>query len=56
MNNLAAHEFALRSQAGSRRNFLLNFCKNDFDVTSECSESENKDDQAALRTNYKSLY
>lgn len=55
MNNLAAHEFTLRSQRGNRREFLLNFCQDDFDVVSELSESENKEDLDAMKAGYKSL-
>ena len=56
MNKLAAYEFALRTKySNNKREFLLDFCKESFDVQSEISESENKEDHVALRSEYKSL-
>lgn len=56
MNKLAAYEFALRTKhLNNKREFLLDFCKESFDVQSEISESENKEDHVALRCEYKSL-
>lgn len=56
MNNLAAHEFTLRSQASNRREFLLNFCQDDIDAaSSDLSESEIKEDFDAMKAGYKSL-
>lgn len=56
MNKLAAYEFALRTKhINNKREFLLDFCKESFDVQSEISESENKEDCVALRSEYKSL-
>lgn len=51
MNMLAAQEFT--SQERGRRDFLLDFCKTDFDLA---SDSENDLDAKALRTDYKSIY
>ena len=56
MNKLAAYEFTLRTKhVNNKREFLLDFCKEDFEVASEISESENKEDLIALRSEYKSL-
>ena len=56
MNRLAAYEFKLRTKhLNSRREFLLDFCKEDFDLTSEQSENENKEDHTALRAEYQSI-
>jgi len=54
MNSLAAHEFTLRSKS-SRRDFLLQFCQEDFDLASDISENEKQEDKSALAKTYKSV-
>lgn len=55
VSGLAAHEFTLRQQS-TRREFLLNFCKEDYEMASEVSDSENKDDQVVLKAGFRSAY
>lgn len=56
MNQLAAYEFTLRTEhISDKRQFLLDFCKTDFDLTSERSDVENVEDCKALQSDYKSV-
>jgi hypothetical protein len=55
---LTAEEFATCPRnGGNRREFLLNFCQDEFGVSDEVSESEqHSQDKAALSAKYKSSF